>query len=136
LYLKLFMDDSGTIWKAIKESPALVALMAYCFVALWFVGGLTGFHLYLIVTNDLCGPHMRTFVIGEITGTMCITGDALAIFLKYCSRIEPPKINFRGYVQEEASKPPKSNVQETEIDIPDGVRKLRWKTILILEKIL
>lgn len=53
-YIKVLMRDyGGSIWSGMRESPLAVVLMAYCFIALWFVGGLTGFHLYLISSNQV-----------------------------------------------------------------------------------
>jgi palmitoyltransferase ZDHHC9/14/18 len=64
LYIKVLMDNhQGTVWRAMRESPWAVMLMIYCFISLWFVGGLTGFHLYLISTNQVSFVLLRVCVV-------------------------------------------------------------------------
>eukprot|EP00252_Welwitschia_mirabilis_P017303 TRINITY_DN3834_c0_g5_i4.p1 TRINITY_DN3834_c0_g5~~TRINITY_DN3834_c0_g5_i4.p1 ORF type:complete len:293 (+),score=29.84 TRINITY_DN3834_c0_g5_i4:310-1188(+) len=54
VYVKTIMDDQKiTVWKALLKTPASIALIAYTFIAVWFVGGLTAFHIYLISTNQV-----------------------------------------------------------------------------------
>lgn len=55
LHIKMLMDGDPplTVWKALQKSPASAFLMAYAFLATWFVGGLTVFHLYLMSTNQV-----------------------------------------------------------------------------------
>ncbi|KAK8985124.1 hypothetical protein V6N11_076814 [Hibiscus sabdariffa] len=83
---------------AIKESPLSVVLMVYCFIFLWFVGGLTCFHLYLIGTNQTTyetfryrGPERpRVYDLG------CLNNFGEIFY----SRIKPSRNNFHAYVQE------------------------------------
>lgn len=55
-------DNHYTVLRAMRHSPVSVILMAYCFISLWFVGGLTGFHLYLISTNQVCHASMDIYL--------------------------------------------------------------------------
>jgi len=54
IYVKRIMDSENiNIWKSFLKTPASIALIIYTFICVWFVGGLTCFHLYLMSTNQV-----------------------------------------------------------------------------------
>ncbi|XP_047314596.1 probable protein S-acyltransferase 7 [Impatiens glandulifera] len=60
VYIKRIKDSEGIdIWKAMIKTPASIALIVYTFISVWFVGGLTAFHLYLISTNQTTYENFR-----------------------------------------------------------------------------
>lgn len=46
-------QQKGKIWKAMANDILSDFLIIYCFIAVWFVGGLTIFHFYLICSNQV-----------------------------------------------------------------------------------
>ncbi|XP_021771559.1 protein S-acyltransferase 8-like [Chenopodium quinoa] len=104
-YMKVLMNDNHyTVWKAMKDSPASVVLMAYCFISLWFVGGLTGFHLYLISSNQTTYENFRYRTDSRLNvyNRGCFNNFAEVLF----SKIKPSRNKFRAFVEEEVPRPP------------------------------
>lgn len=65
VYIKKIMNSEDiSVWKAMTKTPASIVLIIYTFLALWFVGGLSVFHLYLISTNQVTSSsliYLRSF---------------------------------------------------------------------------
>ncbi|KDP36577.1 hypothetical protein JCGZ_08344 [Jatropha curcas] len=123
LYIKILMDDyQSTVWRAMKESPASVILMAYCFISLWFVGGLTGFHLYLIGSNQTTYENFRYRADNRINvyNLGCVD-NFLEVF---CTKVKPSKNNFRAFVQEEVPRPILPSTREAEAEAGAGAEDL------------
>lgn len=74
-------------------------LIVYCFIAIWFVGGLTAFHFYLICTNQTTYENFRYQY--DKKGNPYNRGSCKNICETLCSRIPMSKNNFRSFVQED-----------------------------------
>ncbi|KAH1161903.1 hypothetical protein GYH30_000675 [Glycine max] len=52
IYIIMALEET-TIWKTMIKTPSSIVLIIYTFISMWFVGGLTTFHLYLISTKQI-----------------------------------------------------------------------------------
>ncbi|KAJ7523074.1 hypothetical protein O6H91_18G036400 [Diphasiastrum complanatum] len=136
IYIKFLIDgEARTLWRAIRRSPASVFLMIYTFVAIWFVGGLTFFHLYLIGSNQTTYENFRyRYEKKENTNNLGILKNFCEVF---CTSIPPSKNNFRAKVQQESFTSGNENseimghighVSKSVADIQKGV-KFMWSPI-------
>ncbi|XP_072999431.1 protein S-acyltransferase 8-like isoform X1 [Typha latifolia] len=122
LYIKFLMgEDYPTVWKAMKGSPASVVLMIYCFISLWFVGGLTGFHFYLMSVNQTTYENFRYRADNRVN---VFDRGCLNNFLEvFCTKIKSSRNKFQAYVQDEVARPvPVTYAVQVEDEVPGGPR--------------
>lgn len=119
---KIMDRHECTFGRAVLKSPISAILMLYTFVAVWFVGGLTSFHLYLISTNQVsflssrcsnsyfslqfmcnanpnnnnCRLHMRTSGTATIGEAILTTMDWSKISLRSCVQGFPAPETISG----------------------------------------
>lgn len=57
--IMIMQQNSSSLWEAFMKSPVCGMLITYTFTVQWFVGGLSTFHLYLIITNQTTYENFR-----------------------------------------------------------------------------
>lgn len=93
------LRQEGNIWSIMSSDILSVILIVYCFIAVWFVGGLTVFHFYLICTNQTTYENFRyRYDKKENPFSKGIISNVKEIFF---SKIPPPMINFRAWASED-----------------------------------
>lgn len=106
VYITKIMDSERiSLWKAMTKTPASIVLIIYSFIAVWFVGGLTVFHLYLISTNQSTYENFRYRYDGRPNPyNKGVISNFKEIF---CTSIPPSKNKFRAKVPKEPGIPPR-----------------------------
>ncbi|MED6204762.1 putative protein S-acyltransferase 4 [Stylosanthes scabra] len=106
LYVFVFtwinIAQRGTL-KTLAHDYLSDILIVYCFIAVWFVGGLTVFHFYLICTNQTTYENFRYQY--DRRGNPYNKGSLGNIGETLCSRIQPSRNKFRSFVVEEEHRP-------------------------------
>ncbi|KAK6944508.1 Palmitoyltransferase, DHHC domain [Dillenia turbinata] len=101
--------EEDQFWRAVSGDILCTFLIIYCFIAVWFVGGLTVFHSYLICTNQTTYENFRyRYDKKENPFNRGIVNNLREVLF---SKIPPSLNDFRALVQEddhvvEATVPP------------------------------
>ncbi|KGN54915.1 probable protein S-acyltransferase 1 [Cucumis sativus] len=91
--------QTGSVWSVISNDILSVILVVYCFVSVWFVGGLTVFHIYLMCTNQTTYENFRYRYDKKVNPfTKGFVGNLKDVFW---SKIPPSMVDFRAWVTED-----------------------------------
>ncbi|KAL1314590.1 hypothetical protein HN51_041402 [Arachis hypogaea] len=103
---RIMVSEEITIWKAMIKTPASIVLIVYTFISMWFVGGLTAFHLYLISTNQTTYENFRYRY--DARANPYNKGFLNNFKEIFCTSIPPSKNDFRALVPNEPALPTRS----------------------------
>lgn len=104
--------DKNSVSEALLKSPVSIALIAYTFTVSWFVGGLSAFHLYLVITNQV---FYSSFILIRINRYLKVLIFMQTTYENFRSRYERKKNPFnhgcaRNLKETLFSKIPRSQV--------------------------
>ncbi|KAJ4970377.1 hypothetical protein NE237_003476 [Protea cynaroides] len=102
-WINILQEQHGdSLWKTMSREITSVILIVYCFIAVWFVGGLTVFHFYLICSNQTTYENFRyRYDKKENPYNKGMQRNIRELFL---SSIPPSMNNFRSWVLEEENE--------------------------------
>ncbi|KAG8643906.1 hypothetical protein MANES_11G080816v8 [Manihot esculenta] len=100
---KIMVSEHTSIWKAMIRTPASIVLIVYTFISMWFVGGLTAFHLYLISSNQTTYENFRYRYDWRANPYNNGVGENFKEI--FCSSIPQSKNDFRAKVPRESALP-------------------------------
>lgn len=100
VYIKKIIEERQiNVWRAMLKTPASIVLIIYTFIAVWFVGGLTAFHIYLISTNQTTYENFRYRYDSKVNPYhRGLVQNFIEIFF---TSTPPSKNNFRAKVRRE-----------------------------------
>ncbi|XP_039000472.1 probable protein S-acyltransferase 3 [Hibiscus syriacus] len=97
-WVNILKQDCG-FWASVSREVTSVILILYCFIVVWFVGGLTVFHFYLISTNQTTYESFRYRYDRKANPfNKGILRNFRSVLL---SRIPPSLNNFRAWTSED-----------------------------------
>lgn len=115
------VQHDGSIWMAISEDILSDFLIVYSFIAVWFVGGLTVFHFYLICTNQTTYENFRyRYDTKENPYNKGVFKNLGEVFF---SKIPPSVHDFRAVIVEDKSM----QLEGPIIDIVEGITSSKEK---------
>ncbi|XP_073034692.1 LOW QUALITY PROTEIN: probable protein S-acyltransferase 4 [Primulina eburnea] len=95
------VQPKGKVFKVMSSDVLSVVLIVYCFIAVWFVGGLSVFHFYLISTNQTTYENFRyRYDKKENPYNRGMIKNLKEVFF---SKIPPSMNDFRAFFREEES---------------------------------
>ncbi|KAK4777475.1 hypothetical protein SAY87_017662 [Trapa incisa] len=96
------LRQGPTLLNAMSHDIISVVLIFYCFIVVWFVGGLTVFHFYLICNNQTTYENFRyRYEKKENPFSRGMFRNVKELFF---SKIPEPLVDFRAWTTEEAEE--------------------------------
>ncbi|XP_075503297.1 putative protein S-acyltransferase 1 [Primulina tabacum] len=116
------LKEQGSMYHSMSKDVISLILLVYCFIVVWFVGGLSIFHFYLICTNQTTYENFRYHYDKNENPYNHGTLKNIKEFL--FSQSVPSLVNFREWVYEEDDTIAGSTAKKSVGDIPSLNRRI------------